>query len=228
MAAAATVATTPDYLTQLTKNLQPSKPLPVNSGPYLDQVGQMPIQAQMSPSDFQGSLGPNWAEMSKPGGYLDKVYSGQAQVMGDNGQPLSIKQVTDAIQAAGHTFTPNPFLSIPTLEGQLYQNESKNVGSVYNQLGQALSAGRADYDARTGQLANTVGGYFDQAGKDVSQFGQGRLAANQAFANYIGLNATTGAGSQTSVLADQLARLGGINATNRANNKRHLRSVKVS
>ena len=43
------------------------------------------------------------------------------------------------------------------------------------------------------------------------------MNANQDFANSIGLGQTTGAGSQTSVLQDQLARLGAINATNKGN-----------
>jgi|SRR5215471_66753 len=216
MATSSTPAT-PDYISSLTKQLQPSKPMPVNQGPYLDQVGQMPVQSVMSNADFGGALGPAWDEFSKPGGYLDKAYQGQTQILDPSGNPMSIQQITDAVKGAGKTFNPNPFLSIPTLEGQLYTNESKNVGNVYQQLQNALNAGRSDYEQRTAKYGSDIAGYFDQAGRDVSQFGQGRLAANQDFANSIGLGGTTGAGSQTSVLADQLARLGAINATNKAN-----------
>src|SRR5215471_7648852 len=216
MATSSTPAT-PDYISSLTKQLQPSKPMPVNQGPYLDQVGQMPVQSVMSNADFGGALGPAWDEFSKPGGYLDKAYQGQTQILDPSGNPMSIQQITDAVKGAGKTFNPNPFLSIPTLEGQLYTNESKNVGNVYQQLQNALNAGRSDYEQRTAKYGSDIAGYFDQAGRDVSQFGQGRLAANQDFANSVGLGGTTGAGSQTSVLADQLARLGGINAVNKAN-----------
>jgi hypothetical protein len=208
---------TPDYVASLTKQLQPSKPLPVNKGPYLDQTGQMPVQSVMSNADFAGALGPAWDEFSKPGGYLDKAYQGQTQILDPSGNPMSIQQITDAVRGAGKTFTPNPFLAIPTLEGQLYNNESKNVGSVYQQLTDALNAGRQDYEQRTAKYGSDIAGYFDQAGNDIAKFGGDRMAANQAFANSIGLGGTTGAGSQTSVLADQLARLGAINATNRAN-----------
>lgn len=213
----ATAPATPDYVASLTKALQPSKPLPVNTGPYLDQAGQMPVQAVMSNADFGGALGPAWDEFSKPGGFLDKAYQGQTQILGEGGQPMSIQDITNAVRGAGRTFNPNPFLALPTLEGQLYANESKNVGGYYQQLQDALNAGRADYEGRTANLGSTLGGYFDQAGRDVSEFGQGRMAANQDFANSIGLGQTTGAGSQTSVLADQLARLGAINSTNKAN-----------
>jgi len=215
----ATATSSPDYIASLTKALQPSKPLPVNQGPYLDQVGQMPVQAVMSNAQFQGALGPAWDEFSKPGGFLDKAYQGQTQILDPNGNPMSIQDISNAVKGTGQSFTPNPFLAIPTLEGQLYTNESKNVGGYYDQLQKALTAGRQDYEQRTANLGSTIGGYFDQAGRDVSQFGQGRMAANQDFANSIGLGQTTGAGSQTSVLADQLARLGAINATNRANSQ---------
>ena len=213
----ATAPATPDYVASLTKALQPSKPLPVNTGPYLDQAGQMPVQAVMSNADFGGALGPAWDEFSKPGGFLDKAYQGQTQILGESGQPMSIQDITNAVRGAGKTFNPNPFLALPTLEGQLYTNESKNVGNYYQQLQDALNAGRTDYENRTANFGSTLGGYFDQAGRDVSQFGQGRMAANQDFANSIGLGQTTGAGSQTSILADQLARLGAINSVNKAN-----------
>jgi hypothetical protein len=214
---ATTPASQPDYYASLAKQLQPGKPAPINTGPYLDQAGQMPIQSVMSPEDFQGSLGPAWDEFSKPGGYLDKAYQGQTQIKDANGNPMNYQQIADAVKASGHDFTPNPFLALPTLQGQLYSNVSKNVGNYYQQLQDALTAGRQDYEQRTAKYGQDIAGYFDQAGRDVSQFGQNRLGANQDFANSVGLGGTTGAGSQTSVLADQLARLGAINAVNKGN-----------
>lgn len=209
--------TTPDYYSSLTKALQPAKPLPVNTGPYLDQAGQMPLQSSMSNEQFLGSLGPNWTEFSKPGGYLDKAYQGQTQINDPSGNPMTLEQISSAVTGAGHEFNPNPFLALPTLQGQLYTNESKNVGNYYDQLQQALNAGRQEFSDRTSQYGRDISGYFNQAGNDIAQYGSGRLAANQDFANSIGLGGTTGAGSQTSVLADQMARLGAINSTNRAN-----------
>lgn len=209
--------TSPDYYTSLAKQLQPSKPFPVNKGPYLDQAGQMPIQAVMSPEDFQGSLGPNWAEFSKPGGYLDKTYQNQAQIRNPSGDIMTIKAIEDALAGAGRSFTPNPFLALPTLQGQLYTNLDKNVGNFYGQLQDALNAGRQDFQQRSAGFGDALTGYFDQAGRDVAGFGRDRMASNQDFANSIGLGQTTGSGSQSSNLADQLARLGAINSTNKAN-----------
>lgn len=207
----------PDYYAAMQKNLVPSPNMPLNKGPYLDQAGQMPIQSVMSPTDFQGSMGPNWEEFSKPGGYLDKFYQGQTQILGENQQPMTIEQMTKALQAGGKTFTPNPYLAIPTLQGQLYQNLDKNVGNYYQQLQDQLNQGRQEFGQRTANYGQKIGGYFDQAGADVQGFGQGRVNANQDFANSIGLGGTTGAGTQTANLQDQLARLGAINAVNKGN-----------
>jgi hypothetical protein len=209
--------TSPDYYAAAVKNLQPSAPGPVNKGPYLDQAGQVPVQSVMSNADFGGSMGPNWEAFSKPGGYLDKFYQGQTQINDPNGNNMTIADMTKALSDAGKTFTPNPYLAIPTLQSQLYQNTDKNVAGYYDQLSQALGAGRQDYEQRSAAEGQKIGGYFDQAGQDVQQFGQGRVNANQDFANSIGLGQTTGVGSQTSNLQDQLARLGAINATNKGN-----------
>ena len=215
--ATAASTTSPDYYAAAVKNLQPSAPGPVNKGPYLDQAGQMPVQSVMSNADFGGSMGPNWEAFSKPGGYLDKFYQGQTQINDPNGNNMTIADMTKALSDAGKTFTPNPYLAIPTLQSQLYQNTDKNVAGYYDQLSQALNAGRQDYEQRSAAEGQKIGGYFDQAGQDVQQFGQGRVNANQDFANSIGLGQTTGPGSQTSTLQDQLARLGAINATNKGN-----------
>ena len=211
------MATAPNYLANLQKQLAPSNPPPINNGPYLDQAGVMPIQSVMSNDQFLGSLGPAWDEFSKPGGYLDKAYQGQTQIKNSQGGVMSIQDIANALKANGKDFTPNPFLSLPTLEDQLYRNVSGNVGGYYDRLQQALGAGRQDFNDRTAGYGQQLAGYFDQAGKDVADFGRSAQQSNQDFANSIGLSGTTGAGSQTSVLGDQLARLAALNATNKAN-----------
>lgn len=215
MAAAPAAPTGPNYAA-LTKGLTQT-PNPLVKGPYLDQTGPVPNQATMSHDQFLGSLGPAWDEFSKSGGYLDKAYNGEAQILGDNGQPMSVQDITNAVTGAGKSFTANPFLNLPIQQNQLYQNTDRNVGDYYKQLVDSLNSGRQDYEQRSGDYAKAIGGYFDAAGRDVSQFGQGQLGANQQFANSIGLGGTTGAGTQSAALADQLSRLGAVNATNKAN-----------
>ena len=91
----------PDYYAAATKNLQPNPNTPLNKGPYLDQAGQMPVQAIMNPNDFQGSMGPNWEEFSKPGGFLDKFYQGQTQIQNPQGGNMTIEDMTKALAAGG-------------------------------------------------------------------------------------------------------------------------------